>query len=388
MVIICGLVFALSVTPLQGQQTEEVTTTGVGAIVGGDQAKARDDALQEARRNAVEKAVGIMVSSETLVKNFQTLEDKIYTQTQGYIQTDSIVSERKSEDGATYEVTIKAIVKTGRIKDDLAALGLLMRRKGKPRIMIVVSESNQQSSPRTGETAASPVPGRAAETEMISKFKEKGFTVVDQTQVEKIRESQKLRSALEGNAEAAAALGRQFGAEVIIVGEAMSELGTTEGLGGMVSSRGRAEARAINCDTGEILAVGEKVKPGLDLSQVIAGKKALTSAGGELAGVLIDQILERWSTEVTSGTTVALQVVGLKRYDDLTSFIDCLKTYLRGVQEVNQREFESGVALLDVETTGDAKQLAGELSKKDLKHFTVEVTGKTQNKITVKVTKK
>jgi hypothetical protein len=73
--------------PAFGQQSQTVTAEGVGAVFGNDRAIARDQAIQDALRKAVEQAVGTLVSSETMVQNFQTLNDKIYTQTQGYIQS-------------------------------------------------------------------------------------------------------------------------------------------------------------------------------------------------------------------------------------------------------------------------------------------------------------
>jgi hypothetical protein len=392
-VFVGGLLLVVLARPaLPAEDTEQVVSSGVGAIIEGDLAKARDDALQDALRSAVEQAVGTMISSETQVENFQTLEDKIYTQTRGYIQKYDVVSEGKRDDGLIYEVKVKAVVKTGMVKDDLEALGILMRRKGKPRIMIVMPESHlagsgaEKEGGKKGEAWSAGEP--AGETEMIRAFIEKGFAVVDQSQVRKIRESEQARAAVEGDAKAAAAIGRQFGAEVIIVGQSFSEFGTAQGLGGMVSSQARSEGRAINCDTGEILYAAGKDAAGLDLSQVLAGKKALTTAGGQLAQVMIEQIVERWSKEVASGTSVTLNIQGLASYGELTDFLSSLKLAVRGVKEVYPREFDGGVAVVEVETSTDANRLAGELAKKKLGSFSVDVTGKTQNKLTLKVMKK
>jgi hypothetical protein len=42
-------------------------------------------------------------------------------------------------------VTIKALVRKGNLKDNLAALGLLITRKGKPRVMVIVDEKYMDS---------------------------------------------------------------------------------------------------------------------------------------------------------------------------------------------------------------------------------------------------
>ena len=62
------------------EDTKDILAEGVGAVVAGNQAKARDEALRDAMRKAIEQAVGTVISSETIVENFQLLSDRIYTQ--------------------------------------------------------------------------------------------------------------------------------------------------------------------------------------------------------------------------------------------------------------------------------------------------------------------
>ena len=50
-----------------------VKVEGVGAIQNGNYAKARDEAIWDAQRRAVEKGVGVMLASETVVANAQLL---------------------------------------------------------------------------------------------------------------------------------------------------------------------------------------------------------------------------------------------------------------------------------------------------------------------------
>ena len=132
-------------TPVQ-QADPAVTATapvnasaeGVGVIIDENTAQARDQAIQDALRLVVEQAAGTMVSSETLVQNYEVLRDQIYSQSQGYIQHYEVTNE--TTEGNLYRVTIQAAVAKGNLKNDLAALGLLMARKNMPRVMIMVAE--------------------------------------------------------------------------------------------------------------------------------------------------------------------------------------------------------------------------------------------------------
>ncbi|RKZ24730.1 hypothetical protein DRQ20_06515, partial [bacterium] len=158
---------------LAQEETKTVVVEGT-AMIGTDLAKARDEAIEDALRSAVEQGVGLLISSETLVKNFQVIEDRILSRSHGYVASYEIVQERK--EGSLYRVRIKAVVKLGNLKDDLAAIGLLLRRKGLPRLMVLVDERNIGSEK---------IPGfgydlNNAETAIMEVFMSRGFTFIDQ----------------------------------------------------------------------------------------------------------------------------------------------------------------------------------------------------------------
>ncbi len=92
--------------------------------------------------------------------------------------------------------------------------------------------------------------------------------------------------------------------------------------------RARVEARAIRIDTGEILATDGKHASGLDLAEAIAGKKALKNAASELATYLIDQISSKWSSDVTSLTSINMVITGLN-YKQFVKFKQVLLSSVR-----------------------------------------------------------
>ncbi len=226
-------VFAFILLPIvaYAQETTVIKTEGIGDIVDGGNGRARDIAIEDALRKAVEQAVGTFIQSETVVQNYTIVNDEILARSTGYIKRYDITNE--SNDGNNYKVTVRAEISSEKLRDDLTAIGLLMVRKHKPRVMVVIPEQN------LGKTVSNP----AGETEIIKRFLEKGFKLVDQSQVSKIRYNDRIKAAIEGDAKLAAKIGLQHGAEVIIIGEAFSEpLGS---IGGMVSSRARVDARVI-----------------------------------------------------------------------------------------------------------------------------------------------
>ncbi|HBO84001.1 MAG TPA: hypothetical protein DD641_03325 [Deltaproteobacteria bacterium] len=97
------MLFSCSIASAQDVQT--VTAKGVAAIEQGNTAIARDIALQDALRNAVEQAVGTMIDSETLVESYQVLRDSVYSKSSGYIQKYTMLKEGSTAP-TLYEVTV------------------------------------------------------------------------------------------------------------------------------------------------------------------------------------------------------------------------------------------------------------------------------------------
>ena len=359
------------------QEVMVVKARGIGDIIDGQEGMARDIAIQNALRNAVEQAMGTYIKSETVVQNYQFISDQIFSKTEGYIQKYYIQDETATR--TLYKIKIEAYVASHKLQNDLAAIGLLMLQKHKPRMMVVIPEQH---------LTRRKVPDPAGETEIIKRLLEKGFKVVDQCRVKRIRYNDQVRAALAGDDKTAAKIGLQYGAEVIIVGEAFSEFATSGGvLGSMISCRARVEARAIRTDTGEIIAADGKHAAGIDISENMAGKKALQNAGGQLGDYLITQILSRWRSEVVDATSVQLIIIGVD-YQQFAKFKMLLKDSVRGVKAIHQRTFSGKRGVLDIDFKGDPQALADELALKDFGNFKVAITNFTSNRLDLEVLKK
>lgn len=354
-------------------EPKAVVAQGVATVLSDKADAARDVALQDALRQAVEQAVGTVVEADTLVQNFQLVESNVYTKTKGYVQRYTLLSER--QEGTLYKVSVQAIVDMGSLERDLDALGLLYQRIKKPRVMVIVSESN------LGMRLVEP----AGEAEVIRHLIQKGFTVVDPGQVRKIRESDQIKKIVAGDMKAAQLLGRQHSAEVLVIGDAVSAVAMRGGvLANMVSVRARLEARAIRTDTGEVLAADGAEAPGLDLTEQVAGKKALAAAGEKWVEATLPVILDRWSKEVSGGNSVQVVVSGLT-FAQLGKFKEILKTEVRGVKDIHQRSFTANVATLDMDVKGSAQELADDIVRKNFSPFKVDVTGFSPNRVELSV---
>ncbi len=370
---IIGLLVCLLFFPsvLYSQESTLIKSEGVGDILSGGFDRARDAAIEDALRKAVEQAVGIYISSETIVENLELVSDSIYTHTKGYVKEYTVLNELYEEN--ICRVSLESFVSVEKLQDDLAAIGLLMARKHKPRIMVVIPEHHISRQ----------IPDPAGETEIIKQLLERGFKVVDQDQVSRIRYGDQIKAGIKGNIELATTIGLEYGAEIIIIGEAFSE---TAGriVRGFTTCRARVEARAIRTDTGEILVTDGKIASALDIAEAIAGKKALKKAASELATYLIEQILSKWSSDVANSTSVNMVITGLK-YRQFIKFKQVLLSSVRGIKAIHQRSFSNSRAVVDLDMKGSTQSLSEELILKEFHGYDIEVSDFSANRLTIKV---
>ena len=134
------LFVATPALPAIAQETKTVAAEGVAAIQGNARDIARDAALEDAQKRAVEQAIGLLIDSQTQVENYQLISDKILSQTKGYIKRYSVSSE--TVDSGLLRVRINADVALGRLTEDLSGIGILLGRMHKPRTIIMIAEQN------------------------------------------------------------------------------------------------------------------------------------------------------------------------------------------------------------------------------------------------------
>ncbi len=370
-----------------------INARGQAAIVNNDKAMARDKAIEDALRRAVEQVVGTMVTSESKTKDFQLIEDNIYTHSKGYVESYKIISE-KVEDNV-YIVDIQAEVSTRKIEGKLKAIGIAIARKGKPRVMFLISEQNvgQENPSYWWGTTASVSDIGIVENTMINIFQKNGFTIIDRQAVSgkiKVKDAYRVASL---SSDAAKSIANQTDAQIVIFGQAIAKslgnqpIGTSPDSPKYPTASANMSVRALNTDNGEILATatGEHVYP--HPSEISAGNNALKMAAEKVANQLIDGIMEKWNQELSGGQMVSIDISGIEDPNFLSEFKNFLQQQIRGVQGVHIRKFKKPDASLDVDYKGKGQDLGLELSGKKIGKSVLEVTDMQQNTVKIKVLK-
>ena len=328
-----------------------VTVTGNGV----SQSEAEGDAL----RNAIEKAVGVLVDSQTLVSKNTVLQDEIYTQSKGFITNYNVVNQQQNGNG--WEVIVNADVDdspNSKLMSELTRLGIIDVKLRNPKIAVYIPEHHIQYR----------IPDPAGETAVIKSLVEAGFTNVIAASPKAVMINPNSygwlwKPIVQINVEDMRSAARFFDADILIIGEAFSE-----GVGdvgqwipghhrtGMQSCRARVEAKMYVATTGQIIAADGKYGSGADISQSVASKKALATAGEQLGEYFLDKLME-----TGSGNRQGIEVVVLGASASKVSLVQSAMNRVSKIKNVQMSSYSKGKGVFSVQYSGAPQTLFKEI---------------------------
>jgi hypothetical protein len=357
-------VFAISILSLTASllaQTQTVEGEGMGMT--------RDTALSGAKRDAVEKGVGVVIASETMVRNFQVAEDKILSKANGFVKTFSELSSTQGPDGLwTIRISAEVTDILDELVKDQLALDLLLSWVRHPRFMIMIEEINIDDTNST-----------VAATEIGRLMGAKGFDLVSAVQSESLRQRNADVANLQGDANAAAGLAAELGAEYLIMGNATSKAVTHPMLGSRLSGQANISAQVIRADNAQIIAQETFHGKSTHIDANTAGVTALKQAGAELSNYLMTETIKRWSLEQSNARVLTLKISGLS-YQTRRDVVNFLTGgAVEGVKNVDQRSYAAGLLTLAVEYTGSNEDMGMAIDGRDLGNFVLYINGESPN---------
>ncbi len=362
---VLSVVFLVNALVL-GQTT---TISGTGMALN------KDAAIEQAKRDAVEKGLGAVIASETIVKNAAVFSDNIFSKAQGFVQSFEVTSETQDSDGLwTVEIQAEVTAILDEILKNEVAMQTLLNSMNRPRIMFLVREENLIDNTPTDFT----------ETKLLSMFYDAGFDVVDRQLVAALKGEPDYDQALSGNVAAASKIAGSLGAEVIVIGTAKISSGGK--VYNMYSGQADVNGKIVRGDTGEILAVVPQArgkKP--HISQTTAGVNAANEAAEILGRSIITQLIQKWSTQQSNFIKVYM-VVKNTDFGSYMMFESFLKAQtVPGIRNAYAKSLNEGVAEFEIEFEGKAQDLAMGLSRTAPDGFNFKITGLSGNRITAEI---
>jgi hypothetical protein len=344
-------------------------------IIASGEGTSEAQALDQAKRSAVEQGIGSVVSAETITRNFQLANDRILSRANGFVKNYVLLAKNTTPSGIVVKIEAEVTEIFDELLKDQMAIDLLLQWMEKPRFMLLVAENN------LGETTS------ACETELARKLTEKHFDLVSSAQTKALREKKEAQSALSGDVNAAAAFALDSGAEMLVIGRAFS----TEGSGvkaleesGLKSVQADFSAQIVGASDARILASYTAHNAAVHISPASAGIMALTKASDSMADSLVAFLLKRGGEAQVNARSYTLNIngVGFKELNALKSAL----TSVSGVSAVYQRSFHAPVAELAVDFYGNAMDLASALDGLAVEGKKLRVSEVTPSAITLNLT--
>ena len=328
----------------------------------------QEASLLAAKREAVSSGIGTVLISETEVENFTLKKDLVLTRTVGAVRSYKVLY--KGLDGSSYRTKISAVVSMSTIKDDLAALKILLESMDKPRMMVLISEEGSN----------------AAETAILDFLKQKEFELVDAAAVAALLEKDEklIRKATEGDPVAAAQLGAVNGAEFVIVGKVVKSNAANKLLAeaGMVSGQANITARVVNCSNAAIIASKSARSAAAHIDLKIAQEKASDKAARKLMDrQLFETIVSAFQDMVNNGMTIDVTVENVDDYKTQKAVQEVIGK--ANVTSVSKRGFGGGKLKLTVVFRGSADSFAEDMDGKTVMGRRMAVTGIAGSRVSI-----
>jgi hypothetical protein len=305
---------------------------GQAPVVAGDRVRARERALDEALRQAVEQAAATVLDPAELVARASDLKLRIYPRARSYVANYRVLDEGDAP-GGLYQVHLSAQVATGRLGRDLGgAAARPPAASVKKRAVLCVAAAGDAASAPDGALRA--LLG-ARGVEALSP----GAVCSD---------------------EAAVAAARAGGAQAALVGAL--ELAPEGAIRGTerVAAHAHARLRLLELD-GRSAAESSAERYAYEATPARAAEAAAAASLGEAAEALAPAIARRWSGEAPTGG-VRVRLARLQRWADYATVTRALGA-VPGVSAVEPRRFAHGEAELLVRTASTAAQLVPALAR-------------------------
>ena len=214
-----------------------------------------------------------------------------------------------------------------------------------------------------------------------------GAEVVDAELIKTNVDRDKALQAMNASPRSAAAMGLQFGADVVLIGKAISK-GSAEQIKETAfrSYQASVSLKAIRTDTAEILAMESRDVAKIHVDDLAGGSMAIREAASPLIRDLLPKMMARLG-KADSGEIQKIQLVigDVTQVWQVAALKELLRKQIPGTKEVVQRGFVSGVATFDVHSQGDSQKLAEDLTMANPGPFRLKILGVTPNKLDVKL---
>jgi len=249
---------------------------------------AREKAVVKAFGLAVYRAAASIIPSDDLERNEEMIQQRLVSKGEDFVSSYKFLDE--SVDHLSEELTIRLQVTLflNPIRQALISGGAQVKKRDLPKLVIIIKEQSAGFMSESNFLLLSSL----TEEILVRNFRQRGFLVADRNDARKASLDKIVLSAINGDSDAAAAMGLALEADLIILGE--TDVNVTP------ADKGQRVDVAISVTLREMpdgASVIEKVERGGGVyAQVLSGSvKTIQSASRIIARDLAVAVMAKWS---------------------------------------------------------------------------------------------
>lgn len=343
--------------------------------------------LVEGRKNAVEDAlvaaVGQVVlellTSETVVRRFQLIDDNILAGRNAYVKNFRVLTELVS--GSSVRALVQVDIAVDQISQDLSRLGFALAGEVYPRIFFMMAEKSATAPDYTYWWGNDHVWGRTiSEGAMAEALASAGFEVIDPPDLRAL-----LGRPLHLSDGEMLPMAKQLGADVLIVGHGTASIAPNIMGDTIKSFEGLVEVKALSVESGEPIGSINRQTVVSSQDDIQGGHAALAGAGQSAGVELARQIMTFWQEERDRSAVIEVKVEGTGGH--IASFVRLRTaiTSLSGVRELKMKEMSPDRAVMTVDYQGVARSLADALLLRTFTGFGIDIYEVTSDAIGIRL---
>ena len=343
------------------QKLIEVHAEGTAPVIDGRRGDAKQAAMHELRRDALDKAIGSMVASVTKIENYQAVSDKVFTQAQGLVKKIEVVSEWVDEESILH---IEASCGVAEKALDGVLGPAVIDALGNPRVLLMIENDTVRSVVR-------------------QVFEKAGYMIINRERAEQLQNIDADYARAVNDPARLREVAKDAHAEVLIVGTGRATQQMVQSIYGQkiykVASNVKLEA--VLADTSESIGFFESSWQPANYKQASfsygeGAGKGLNICANNVASEMINKIayaLTSGRAGSLPGRTINVQFTNMD-FGAFRSVKDKLLG-IAGVSSVEQRRFANGELNADIVLDKTTEDLAGILY--DLGYEITGMTGST-----------
>ncbi len=253
---------------------------------------ARKKAVAFAMKNAMEMVFKDLLGEEEFAANQRQLK-KIIRRASRYVKSYRYLRALDDIENKVSEVVLQVRFFPGAVNQALAGMGIITGPISEHKVVVLMKESSFTSAPLSSFWDVVPI----SETQLAKNFLESGVEVIDRSQIRDAISESVVLSAIKGNIEDARNIGLKAGADIVIVGTAVSKLKRNKEKG-MKMVQVNISAKAVSAIDSTLIAAKSDFATVKNEYELSAELEAFDVTSQKLADFLLPSFHRYWEKGV------------------------------------------------------------------------------------------